>query len=61
MPEANPDILGRGIDGDFVARLNPLLPVARQASARAMLQTQQADYRTQAIQIGFTFVESESA
>ena len=36
------------------------LPIARQASAPAMLQTLPPDYRSPAIQIGFNFAESES-
>jgi cell pole-organizing protein PopZ len=36
------------------------LPIARQASAAAMLLTQPPDYRTATIQIGFNFAESES-
>lgn len=36
------------------------LPIARQASAPAMLQTLPPDYRAPAIQIGFNFAESES-
>jgi hypothetical protein len=36
------------------------LPMNRQASASAMLQPFQPDYRTAAIQIGFNFAQSES-
>ena len=36
------------------------LPIARQASAPAMLQALPPDYRSPAIQIGFNFAESES-
>ncbi|MEK6407977.1 MAG: strawberry notch family protein [Acidobacteriota bacterium] len=39
---------------------NPSLPIRPQASAPAMLQSFQPDYRTAAIQIGFNFAESES-
>jgi len=35
-------------------------PTARQASAAAMLQTLQPDFRTASIQIGFNFAERES-
>ena len=38
---------------------NPCLPLARHASAAAMLQALPPDYRTPAMQIGFNFAEGE--
>jgi len=39
---------------------SPSLPIARRASAAAMLQILPPDYRAPAIQIGFNFAESDS-